>query len=155
MQRAKIRLGLVAWLAGSCGAPQPSPGPVPPPPASSVQPLQPAPAPIIAPTPAKRVSPQKHVTGKQVEDAIAQALSEFEACWKLFGDLRSSGEFTASVRFVISPRGRVTQFELTGTAPESELLNACIARAVKRLRFPKAEKPTSVSLPVRFEVRKK
>ena len=141
------RLSVVAAFLAACGSPK----------AAEVPPSAPAPtpAPTLAPTLVPTPAPTSTaLDGAAVQKVIAAAAPAIKReCWQPALDSRSSAALPSAklaTSIDIDPDGAVEKASVGAEPAGYRGLSACVERALRKLRFPSSQQPTTVNIPFVF-----
>ena len=87
----------------------------------------------------------------QVSAVINHQLSQLQYCYENLIARGKRVDDNIGLHFVVEPKGNVSSTQVHSAGPDSRLLETCVARRVKRWRFPAADAPTLVDYPLMFE----
>jgi len=149
------RLSVVAAFLAACGSPKaaevPPSAPAPTPAPTLAPTLVPTLAPTLAPTPAPTSTA---LDGAAVQKVIAAAAPAIKReCWQPALDSRSSDALPSAklaTSIDIDPDGAVEKASVGAEPAGYRGLSACVERALRKLRFPSSQQPTTVNIPFVF-----
>jgi TonB family protein len=142
----------VCLLAAACGSKQQ---------AETTPAASAPPAASAAPT-ASAAAENKPLLTPLDADAIAEAVSKqaqaFDECYTLGANKEGKLFGTVKVRATVGPKGEVTETSIVSSTMKNHKVDACVAEAFKKVKFPAPEGGSSViTFPMQFggeEVRK-
>jgi hypothetical protein len=88
----------------------------------------------------------------QITAVVKANLAQLQFCYEraASGDPDATGEVT--LRFSVSPKGKVSGITITAGGVTASKLEGCIKRNVARWKFPAADAPTEVDYPLVFDL---
>lgn len=119
---------------------------------SDIKPIAPPKSPLPqSPPPSQEVN-MKPLTNNEIEDVFAHHQRQFQNCW--VQRLKDNPELkgTVSFRVTISPRGKVSETQLSNSEIDDTLMLQCLSSTLSRLSFREFRgDPIEVLFPLEFE----
>src|SRR5690348_3637571 len=78
-------------------------------------------------------------TNEQIQTAVNNNISAFDACYTLGADKTGKRSGTVTIQATVGPNGDVFQSEVTKSTVKNTKVDACVAGAFKKVKFPRPE----------------